>query len=270
MNKILLSLIALLFIPVMASASIDSNLYFGMQHNSDVKQLQEFLISQEDLTGTATGNFYSLTLAGVKRYQTSQGINATGYVGILTRTAINAQLAKDLSDSNNEAIGETGTVPPPVEAPKTNTDLYNSIQAQIQLLQAQLAALQAQQATLDQLAKTQSDTKSAITQIQQNTTPPVVATPPTPTTQVKLPEEPNPISGTIYIRSDIGNNLNQEDYLDFYMDGAFLQHMKFVADDSHLVIDTTKLSNGEHTLSVKSFDKKGVETDASEVLNVQN
>lgn len=82
-----------LLLPVFASASIDQNLYYGMAGNSSVKELQNFLISKGFLTGSATGNFYSLTLNAVKKYQASKNINTTGYVGQLTRQAINAELS---------------------------------------------------------------------------------------------------------------------------------------------------------------------------------
>lgn len=86
---ILFFLLSLLFIPLVAEASFDINLYYGLLNNDKVKELQEFLIDKKFLTGvSATGNFLSLTLNAVKSYQTSMGISQTGYVGILTRTAI--------------------------------------------------------------------------------------------------------------------------------------------------------------------------------------
>ena len=88
-NFILFFLLSLLFIPLAAEAFFDINLYYGLRNNNNVKELQEFLIDKGFLTGvSATGNFLSLTLNAVKSYQASAGINQTGYVGILTRTAI--------------------------------------------------------------------------------------------------------------------------------------------------------------------------------------
>src|ERR1700722_1544293 len=90
-NKILMKkyiILLLLLVPAFAAAAINQNLYYGMQQNSGVKELQQFLIGKGFLSGSATVNFYSLTLDAVKKYQTSQGIGATGYVGALTRKAI--------------------------------------------------------------------------------------------------------------------------------------------------------------------------------------
>ena len=63
MKKIILvSLCSLLFVPLVANAALNTNLYYGMQQNSNVTQLQGFLIDKGFLTGTATGNFFSLTI----------------------------------------------------------------------------------------------------------------------------------------------------------------------------------------------------------------
>lgn len=106
MKKIIIALV-LLFVPLLASASIDTNLYYGVQNKPQVQELQEFLIDQGFLTGNVTGNFYSLTLKAVKKYQTNVGINSTGYVGTLTRNSINGNLALQLQDSNQQAIIES-------------------------------------------------------------------------------------------------------------------------------------------------------------------
>jgi len=133
MKKTIVAL-ALLFVPLLASASIDANLYYGLKNNSEVRELQEFLIEKNLLTGSATGNFYSLTLGAVKKYQASASINSTGYVGMLTRASINTELAANLSASNEESISETGTTPPVV----SSVDPMAALQAQIAALQAQL------------------------------------------------------------------------------------------------------------------------------------
>lgn len=112
MKKIIISL-ALLFVPLLASASLDTNLYYGVQNKSQVKELQEFLIDQGVLTGNATGNFYSLTLAAVKKYQVSVQLPKTGYVGTLTRASINTQLEANLQDSNQQAITDPAPIPVP-------------------------------------------------------------------------------------------------------------------------------------------------------------
>jgi len=70
------------------------DLQFGMVNNSEVKRLQEFLISKGFLAaGYNTGNYYQLTANAVAAYQASKGITPTnGRCGPQTRAAINADL----------------------------------------------------------------------------------------------------------------------------------------------------------------------------------
>ncbi|MDP2946828.1 MAG: peptidoglycan-binding domain-containing protein [Nanoarchaeota archaeon] len=83
---------------------IKNNLYFGMQNNSEVSCLQEFLKSQGTNIypeGLVTGNFLSLTQQAVIRFQEKYaseilvplGLNSgTGYVGQVTRNKINQMI----------------------------------------------------------------------------------------------------------------------------------------------------------------------------------
>jgi murein L,D-transpeptidase YcbB/YkuD len=69
------------------------DLFYGLWNNAEVKRLQEFLISKGYLTGTATGNYYTKTVAAVKAYQAAKGITpVSGYFGPKTRTAVNSDL----------------------------------------------------------------------------------------------------------------------------------------------------------------------------------
>lgn len=68
----------------------NSNLYFGMTNNADVHALQVRLGMP---TQYQTGNFYAKTMAAVMGYQRSAGITATGFVGPLTRAALNKPLS---------------------------------------------------------------------------------------------------------------------------------------------------------------------------------
>lgn len=71
----------------------ERNLYFGLKNDDDVRRLQNYLISKRLLSATSsTGNFFTLTLEAVKKYQASVGISATGYFGPLTRAKVNAEL----------------------------------------------------------------------------------------------------------------------------------------------------------------------------------
>ncbi len=71
-----------------------TDLQYGMANNSEVKRLQEFLISKGFLAaGYNTGNYYQLTANAVAAYQASKGITPTnGRCGPKTRAAINADL----------------------------------------------------------------------------------------------------------------------------------------------------------------------------------
>jgi len=71
-----------------------TDLEYGMTNNSEVKRLQEFLISKGYLaSGLNTGNYFSLTVEAVKAYQTAKGITpVAGYFGPKTRAAVNTDL----------------------------------------------------------------------------------------------------------------------------------------------------------------------------------
>ncbi len=178
---ILLSLVPLFAFPLFASASIDVNLYYDVHNKPQVQELQEFLISHNFMTAQATGNFYSLTLIGVKQYQTSNGIPSTGYVGTLTRASINSQLTSELSDSNQQSINETGSLPVvPVLTP-TVVPVQPNPPVDVQ----------------------------PVSQIPEQPTPtPVVISAPTPTINIAVATNPNYLSQTLppnYTKTEIGS-----------------------------------------------------------------
>ncbi|MDP2741259.1 MAG: peptidoglycan-binding domain-containing protein [bacterium] len=113
MKKTIIAII-LLLMPVFTYASIDQNLYYGLRNNEEVKELQQYLIGNGFLSGQATGNFFSLTLSAVKKYQKSIKLNGTGYVGVLTRQAINANLLSNqsVSTTSNPAPNQISVVIP--------------------------------------------------------------------------------------------------------------------------------------------------------------
>lgn len=72
----------------------ETDLYFGMSDNQQVRCLQQFLKAKGTAIypeGLVTGNFYSATLAAVKRYQASKSIIQTGYFGPKSRAAANSE-----------------------------------------------------------------------------------------------------------------------------------------------------------------------------------
>ena len=170
-----LATIAALMIPALAAASIDVNLKYG-ERGTEVVELQNFLISKGLLSGSPTGNFFSLTQKAVIAYQSSADLPPTGYVGPKTRGVINADLTN--AAGAQAEIAETGTTTPPVAS--SPTDL---LKQQVALLMQQIQVLQQQASTTNQILQAQQQTQNtlqqtqqSVQQIQQNTTP----TPPTP------------------------------------------------------------------------------------------
>jgi len=73
-------------------SQLNSNLYFGMTGNDNVRCLQAFLKTQGASIypeGLITGNFGSLTKLAVEKFQEKYGILKTGFVGPATRAKIN-------------------------------------------------------------------------------------------------------------------------------------------------------------------------------------
>lgn len=93
----------------------DQDVSYG-QSGSNVLEVQEFLGTQNLFAGPYTGNFYSLTLAAVKKFQAINFIPTTGYFGPLSRAAAQAIVAGETADN------ETATTTAPVahvQAPAT-------------------------------------------------------------------------------------------------------------------------------------------------------
>ena len=127
--------------------TFNNNLYYGIRENTDVSQLQEFLTTQGLYSGPISGNFFSLTLAAVEQFQTSQNITpAAGYFGPVTRTKMNALIDQQVQASNNQAITETSSTPL-TPTPTTTSNSGNSLQAQLNALIQELALLEGQAQT---------------------------------------------------------------------------------------------------------------------------
>jgi peptidoglycan hydrolase-like protein with peptidoglycan-binding domain len=106
MKKYFILAISLL-LPFVVSAQINTfqtNVYFGLTGSTDVTALQEFLTQQGVYHGPISGNFLSLTLASVKRFQSVEGISPiSGYVGPVTRGVINQILSTQVATSEENA-----------------------------------------------------------------------------------------------------------------------------------------------------------------------
>ena len=134
-----------MFIPFTSFASVfEQDLYSGLVNKDDVKRLQEFLRYQGIYTGPVTGNFFSLTQDGVKKFQEREGIvPAAGFFGPKTRARAN-ELAKPLSREEEIIF----------------------LQERIKLLQEQLKGLQ------EKLAEEQASSTTTVN-MAKDTTPPV-------------------------------------------------------------------------------------------------
>ncbi len=163
-------LIALvLFTPLTTFAAFDANLKYGAK-GANVMELQEFLTAHEYYAGPLTGNFYSLTLAGVKRFQAANSVPATGYFGPLSRTAANRVMAIESGDSDADEIQQVGSISTP-----SNTDPIDALNQKVLDLTNKLEQQKTlQQQTNDTLNKIQENTKP-VTQVM-STPEPVVNT----------------------------------------------------------------------------------------------
>lgn len=91
MKKIIVGLFICLLLILPASAAVfNKDLKYSMRKNPDVVRLQKFLTSQKLYSGSITGNYFSLTLKAVKKFQKKYHITpANGYFNKLTRAAAN-------------------------------------------------------------------------------------------------------------------------------------------------------------------------------------
>lgn len=77
---------------VSASFRFQNPLYYGMQNNEDVKKLQEILLKEGLFNNPVSGNYFSLTVSAVKKFQSKYGLEPLGNVGPATREKLNAIL----------------------------------------------------------------------------------------------------------------------------------------------------------------------------------
>lgn len=110
MKPLIIGLV-LFSLPLFALADFQTNLSYGST-GSDVNALQEFLVSQHLLAPQyVTGNFYSLTLAAVKAFQSAESVTpVSGYFGPITRATANTILASEAPQSEGNASTTTEPV----------------------------------------------------------------------------------------------------------------------------------------------------------------
>lgn len=136
MKRAVVLMSILLFAPTAAFAAFDVDLEYGMR-GSEVVKLQEFLASEGffDISD-ATGNFYGLTLAAVKRYQAVHSIPSTGYVGPLTRARIRASLGQVPVASTQATPIDPGVKLPPTASDASLAALQDKLAVLLQQIQA--------------------------------------------------------------------------------------------------------------------------------------
>lgn len=130
MKKLIFIAVFLLF-PTLTFASFDRNLSYGM-NGTDVADLQDILNTEGCFTNTTTGYFGPITVQAVKCFQLKKDISSTGYVGVLTRTALNVILEDVVASSTEAQISEIGTSTPAFICPvgytcNPNTQINNII-----------------------------------------------------------------------------------------------------------------------------------------------
>lgn len=177
MKYLKLLTILTLLLPTFTHADFQVNLKYGAK-GDEVRELQEFLISEGHLTGIATGNFYSLTLKAVKEFQRVNNLPVTGYFGSMSRAIANQILA---IDADNTELQELGSISSPVDTTldKKIEDLNKKIEQQNAIIEAQK---QLQTQTNQILGEIKTNTNKVMPEPTQPTqpvvqTPPVVETP---------------------------------------------------------------------------------------------
>lgn len=126
MKKLLVVLLGvLLLLPFSASAA---DLKYGMKNNEEVRQVQQYLKDGGYYKGDVTGNFYSVTLAAVKKFQKENKLKVTGIWNQLSQDkkdellAIHNDVYEQIAEVSHIPIGwianGDGTFsPPPTVAP---------------------------------------------------------------------------------------------------------------------------------------------------------
>ena len=148
------------------SFQFNKDLYFGMNSDQGVTNLQQFLTDSGFYSGPITGNFFSLTREAVRKYQSANSITpVSGYFGPITRALANKVV----------------TI--------TEIDSRSALEKQIAAMEKQLSDLQSL------LTAVQSSEQVSVTPPVATSTPETITT---PTPEVSLP---NPFDSTLKIES---------------------------------------------------------------------
>lgn len=262
--KKLITTIAILMIPMIAFASIDTNLKYGMK-GSAVQELQEFLVNKGYLQGIATGNFYSLTLKAVKSFQSDNGIPNTGYVGALTRAEINKELDAEVASSTQAEIQDIGTTTLIIS---TSTDTDNT--------QKMVEQLQEQNLLLQQQIQLQN------TQIQNTivTSPIVPIKAEHPESSISNVKDNGVVTGILYLNigayadnhrmAKVECNIDGTQFYSIMNTNTSSDDLIIASLDNPVTLDTIKYSNGNHILNCQTTSMSGEMAKSSVTINIQN
>ena len=95
--------------------TLDNNMRYRMRDasvNGEVTDLQDYLISENYLSGQTTGYFGAATLKAVKSFQSANGLLSSGYVGPVTRAKIKSLSCGMTSNNPNPDYGCTTSLVP--------------------------------------------------------------------------------------------------------------------------------------------------------------
>lgn len=108
MKKLIIGFLGvLLLLPYSVSAA---DLRYGMKNNDEVRSIQQFLKDNNYYTGDVTGNFYSFTLAAVKKFQKSNSLKMTGIWNQESQNKMNEILALNTDNSPNTVVDNSPTI----------------------------------------------------------------------------------------------------------------------------------------------------------------
>ncbi|MDO8556910.1 MAG: peptidoglycan-binding protein [Candidatus Jorgensenbacteria bacterium] len=245
-----------LFSVAHAEALFIKDLYFGIQSDSEVMKLQEFLTGEGVYSGPITGNFFSLTLKAVKNYQTQENISpAAGYFGPFTRAKANIKLSVQLQESDNQAVAETGTPTAPVIQPKTMDDAANTMQSQLAALLQQVALLQQQLQVQQQTQQSVQNLQSQVSQQTQTIQQPQTQNPADiPTIQIL---SINTTSTATSVKIEWQTNLPSDSKI--FLSGGEISSKVFNSESGlsthHIVNITSLVSNTTYYYEVEAIAK---------------
>lgn len=236
------ALLALLALPSVSSASIDSNLKYGSKGPA-VVELQEFLIDKGLLGSEATGNFYTLTRRAVISYQASVNLPATGFVGFLTRAKINAELADVASTSDAAEISEWGATTTPA-----TTSTLDDLKAILKVLTDQL---EAQLNLQKQMTDAQKAGNEKLDEIKENTSAPA---PVEPAPTAPSPEPPQIVRALELVASATEAKVKGEQAIVvdvFYKEDGVSKN----TFEGKPIVITMTTPQGSETGEISAFDK---------------